>query len=113
MSSNNRPTTTSEQSTTVANCENSDVIHVPGTEEARLGGLGGWKEEEEQLLPSNNIPLVFFALLLTTFLVSVTPHGNTYLLNGVVYYAIFRQRWMRPCKMPIGPCRLCDLHVHS
>lgn len=30
---------------------------------------GTWRDEEEQVLPKNNIPLVFFALLLTTFLV--------------------------------------------
>ena len=29
-----------------------------------------WLEEEEQLLPKNNIPVLFSALLLTTFLVS-------------------------------------------
>lgn len=30
-----------------------------------------WRDEEEQVLPNNNIPLVFFSLLLTTFLVSI------------------------------------------
>lgn len=34
-------------------------------------GHGQWTEDEEQLLPKNNIPLVFFALLLTMFLVSI------------------------------------------
>ena len=31
---------------------------------------GKWTEEDEQVFPKNNIPLVFFALLLTMFLVS-------------------------------------------
>lgn len=30
-----------------------------------------WQDEEEQILPKNNIPLVFFALLLTTFLAAL------------------------------------------
>ena len=28
-----------------------------------------WKTEDEQILPKNNLPLVFFSLLLATFLV--------------------------------------------
>ncbi len=38
---------------------------------ASVSHEANWRDTEEQVLPKNNIPLVFFALLLTTFLVSL------------------------------------------
>lgn len=38
---------------------------------ASISHEANWRDTEEQVLPKNNIPLVFFALLLTTFLVSL------------------------------------------
>lgn len=54
--------------------EKCDVVGVAtsaNSEESRVTGLKNWQDAEEQVLPKNNLSLVFFALLLTTFLVRI------------------------------------------
>jgi hypothetical protein len=54
------------------------------SQKAEAEPTGTWRDEEEQVLPKNNIPLVFFSLLLTTFLVRASAYFEGQLLRHTV-----------------------------
>ena len=52
------------------NQDNEATASIEYAQESTEGEPRAWREEE-QVFPENNIPLVFFSLLLTTFLVCI------------------------------------------
>ncbi len=57
-----------------------------------------WKTDEQQIVPKNNLPLVFFSLLLATFLVrylSLPPLTCT-LIDAFI---VCRPPWTKPCTL--------------
>lgn len=70
----------------------------PPVEKSVAEDTKAWKTQTEDDIPKNNLPVVFFSLLLTTFLVCVQclimcpvaePLGS----------ALIRRRWTRRCEL--------------
>lgn len=65
---------------------------------------GVWSpEDEEQVLPENNIPVVFLSLLLTMFLVSMMSLTRSHAFSDMVL--VFRPLSTRQCEH-VGVCCL-------
>lgn len=70
-----------------------DPSGVPSAEQKVVA-----RAEDEQVLPKNNLPLVFFSLLLATFLVRALE-PDFILKCAPVDSCSFRQLWIRLCKI--------------
>jgi hypothetical protein len=66
-------------------------------------GAASWKANEQHVVPHNNIPLVFFSLLLTTFLVC---NGACVLRSVLIFCPPLRLHWIKQCVTCNGRERL-------
>lgn len=58
-----------------------------------------WKADEEQVLPHNNMILVFTSLMLTLFLVSVSPAFASWSIQKLVNTPHSSPPWIKLCSV--------------